>query len=116
MPILEPGRSKPSRCCTPLLLLLASTWLPHALAATDARAARGEATGKITRSPVVGPRAPDGTMGGTIPSAVPGWTPNPADARDAYVYVPQEGWRRGDTRQERQERSPAGDAPGGRSR
>lgn len=79
--------------------LLAGLWLPHANAAAEEI---DGATGKITRSPVLGARAPDGTMGGIIPSAVPGWTPHLADAHDAYVYIPREGgWDLGDTRLER---------------
>lgn len=80
------------------LALLASLWLPHGNAVGEEAV---EATGKITRSPVLGPRAPDGSMGGTIPSAVPGWTPHPSDAQDAYVFVPGDGWELGDTRAER---------------
>lgn len=77
------------RRCAPVVVLLACLWLPHALAATEARPVPSEA------------QAPDGKRGGTIPSALPGWTPNPGDAHDAYVYVPREGWRLGDTPRER---------------
>lgn len=99
--------------CAPALALLTAAWLSSAVAA-DAPPVAADPTGKITRSPVLGPRADDGTLGGIIPSAVPGWTPNPSDGKDAYVYVPQVGWRLGDTPEERatlEPRSSDGSAP-----
>jgi len=70
--------------------------------AVTGMSAPGVPTGKLTRSPVLGPADADGVMGGTIPSAMPGWQPHRKDAEDAYVYVPGKGWLQGDTREERQ--------------
>jgi hypothetical protein len=60
-------------------------------------------TGKLRESPVLGPADADGVMGGAIPSALPGWEPKLRDTQDAYVYVPAQGWLKGDTRAERQQ-------------
>lgn len=94
----DPRRMMRLSHCGTALVLLASLWLPHANAVPDETV---DATGKLVRSPVLGPRAPDGSMGGIIPSAVPGWTPHPSDAHDAYVFVRPDGWELGDTRAER---------------